>query len=168
MLLFELLYLLQGEERSASSFDGLLRVSDRPVFECLRMATLHMETQVLPVLSHKVTHVTGERFLSCRKHKHIQNSFNRYYRRYSINMINVKESLSATLTCVFDGQMWDQELLFRSGVFTVVTLEGPVVGVGQLMVEEQLFVVTGEITELTLEPGTWTQQRDSLWWGHHY
>lgn len=44
--------------------------------------------------------------------------------------------LSATLTRVFDGQMGDQELLFRSGVFTVVALEGPVIGVGQLMVEQ--------------------------------
>lgn len=47
--------------------------------------------------------------------------------------------------------MGDQELLFRRGVFTVVTLEGPVVGVGQLMVEQQLLVVTSVIAKLTLE-----------------
>lgn len=59
---------------------------------------------------------------------------------------------------MFDGQMGDKEFLFRSGIFTVVTLEGPVVGVGQLMVEQQLLVVTSVITKLTLEPGTSTPQ----------
>lgn len=69
----------------------------------------------------------------------------------------ISGSLSAdTQTCVFDGQMGDQELLFRSGVFAVVTLEGPVVGVRQLMVEQQLLVVTGVIAEFTLEPCTCT------------
>lgn len=58
--------------------------------------------------------------------------------------------------------MGDQELLFRSGVLAVVTLEGPVVGVGQLMVEEQFLVVTSVITELTLEPGTDTSKSYSL------
>lgn len=52
--------------------------------------------------------------------------------------------------------MGDQEFLFRSGVFTVVALEGPVVGMGQLVVEQQLLVVTTEVAKLTLEPGTCT------------
>lgn len=60
---------------------------------------------------------------------------------------------SDTLTSVLDGQMGDQELLLGSGVFTVVTLEWPVVGVGQLMIEQQLLVVTSIVAELTLEPG---------------
>lgn len=55
------------------------------------------------------------------------------------------------LPCVFYGQMGDQEFLFRSGVFTVVALEGPVVGMGQLVVEQQLLVVTTEVAKLTLE-----------------
>lgn len=50
--------------------------------------------------------------------------------------------------------MRDQELLFRGGVFTVITLEGPVVGVGQLMVEQQLLVVTSVIAKLTLKSET--------------
>lgn len=50
--------------------------------------------------------------------------------------------------------MGHQELLFRSRVFTVVTLEGPVVGVRQLMVEQQLLVVTSVVAKFTLEPGT--------------
>ena len=58
--------------------------------------------------------------------------------------------------------MGDQELLFRSGVFTVVTLKGPVVGVGQLMVEQQLLVVTGVIAIFTLEPGIRTSIKRSL------
>lgn len=53
-----------------------------------------------------------------------------------LSLNKLHENLPATLTCVFDCQMGDQELLFRSGIFTVVTLEGPVVGVGQLMVEQ--------------------------------
>lgn len=69
--------------------------------------------------------------------------------------MNIK-ACSATRTCVFDGQMGDQELLFRRGVFTEVTLEGPVVCVRQLMVEQQLLVVTRVIAKLTLEPGTRT------------
>ena len=52
--------------------------------------------------------------------------------------------------------MGDEELLFRSGVFTVVTLEGPVVSVGQLMVEQQLLVVASVIAKFTLEPSTST------------
>lgn len=52
--------------------------------------------------------------------------------------------------------MGDQELLFRSGVFTEVTLEGSVICVGQLMVEQQLLVVTSVIAKFTLEPGTYT------------
>ena len=60
------------------------------------------------------------------------------------------------LTCVLDGQMGDQELFFRSGVFTKVTLEGSIVGVRQLMVEQKLLVVTSVITKFTLEPDTHT------------
>ena len=63
---------------------------------------------------------------------------------------------------MFDGQVGHQELLFRSGVFTVVTLEGPVVGVRQLMVEQQLLVVTSVIAKFTLEPGTRTSKSYSL------
>lgn len=73
-----------------------------------------------------------------------------------LSLNKLYESLSASLTCVFNGQMGDQELFFRSGVFTVVTLEGPVVGVGQLMVEQQLLVVTSVIAKFTLEPETCT------------
>lgn len=78
--------------------------------------------------------------------------------RYCIREVNtlilntLNGSLPAPQTCVFDGQMGDQELLFTSGVFTVVTLEGPVVGVGQLMVEQQLLVVTSVIAKFTLKP----------------
>lgn len=63
-------------------------------------------------------------------------------------------SLSATLTCVFYSQMGDQELFLSGGVFTEVTLEGSVAGVGQLMVEQQLLVVTSVIAKFTLEPAT--------------
>ena len=55
--------------------------------------------------------------------------------------------------------MGDQELLFRSGIFTVVTLEGSVIGMGQLMVEQQLLVVTRIVTKLTLESGKSTSNR---------
>lgn len=58
--------------------------------------------------------------------------------------------------------MGDEELLFGSGVFTVVTLERPVVGVGQLVVEQQLLVVASVVTKLTLEPGTGTLKSYSL------
>ncbi len=61
--------------------------------------------------------------------------------------------VKAFLTCVFDGQVRDEELLFRSGVFTVVALKGSVICMGQLMVEQQLLVVTGVIAKFTLEPG---------------
>ena len=66
MLLFELLYLLQGEEGFASPPDGLLGVRHRPLVKRLSVATLHVETQVLPVLGGEVTHFTGERLLPCR------------------------------------------------------------------------------------------------------
>lgn len=55
--------------------------------------------------------------------------------------------------------MGDEELLFGSGVFTVVTLKGPVIGVGQLMVEQQLLVVTRVVTKLTFEPATYEHQK---------
>lgn len=63
--------------------------------------------------------------------------------------------LSRTLTCVFDGQMGDQELFFRRWVFTKVTLKRTVVSMGQLMVEQQLFVFTSIVAEFTLEPGAY-------------
>lgn len=55
---------------------------------------------------------------------------------------------------MLDGQVGDQELFLRGGVLAVVALEGPVVGVGQLVVEQQLLVVTGIITKLTFKPAT--------------
>lgn len=63
--------------------------------------------------------------------------------------------------------MGHQELLFRSGVFAVVTLEWSVVGVRELMVEQQLLVVTSVVAKLTLEPGKYTSECFSLWWYHH-
>lgn len=66
--------------------------------------------------------------------------------------------LSHTLTCVFDGQMGDQELFFRSRVFTKVTFERTVVSMGQLMVEQQLFVFTSVFAEFTLEPGAYEKK----------
>lgn len=62
------------------------------------------------------------------------------------------EISTQTPTCVFDGHVWDQELLFGRGIFTVVTPEGPVVGVGELMVEQQLLVFTRIVAKLALEP----------------
>lgn len=50
--------------------------------------------------------------------------------------------------------MGDEKLLFRGGVFTEVTLEGPVIRVRQLMVEQQFFVVASVIAKFTLEPVT--------------
>lgn len=50
--------------------------------------------------------------------------------------------------------MGDEKLLFRGGVFTEVTLEGPVVCVRELMVEQQFFVVASVIAKFTLEPAT--------------
>lgn len=62
----------------------------------------------------------------------------------------------STLTCVFYSQMGHQEFLFRSGVFAVVTLERSVVSMRQLVVEQQLLVVTSVVAKLTLEPGKYT------------
>lgn len=114
------------------------------------------------MLGREVTHITGERLLPCRGHSVYCKGVVQYYIHEVLSLNKLNESLSATLTCVFDGQMGDQELLFRGGVFTVVTLEGSVVGVGQLVVEQQLLVVAIEIAELTLEPGTGTSKRYSL------
>lgn len=69
MLLFELLYLLQGEEGSTAFPDWLLWVGHAPVLKGLWVATLHMETEVLPVLGHEVAHITGKGFLSCGGYK---------------------------------------------------------------------------------------------------
>lgn len=63
---------------------------------------------------------------------------------------------------MFDGEVGEQELLLGGGVFTVVTLEGPVVGVGQLVVEQKLLVVTRVVAELTLKPGAHTYRSYSL------
>lgn len=54
--------------------------------------------------------------------------------------------------------MGDEKLLFGSRVFTVVALKRLVVGVGQLMVEQQLLVVTSVVTKLTFEPVTLTPE----------
>lgn len=50
--------------------------------------------------------------------------------------------------------MRDEKLFFRRGVFTELTLEGSVVGVRHLMVEQQFLVLAGVIAKLTLEPVT--------------
>lgn len=50
--------------------------------------------------------------------------------------------------------MGDEKLFFGGGVFTEVALEGPVVRVRQLMVEQQFFVVASVIAKFTLEPVT--------------
>lgn len=159
MLLFELLYLLQGEEGSASPPHWLLRVSHRPLFKSLGMATLHMQTQILPMLGHEVTHFTGKGLFPCR-----QTEWTRCTNKHTHSWNNFCKN---RLTCVFDGQMGHQELLFRSGVLAVVTLERPVVGMGQLMVEQQLLVVTSVVTKLTLEPGPYKLKVFSKWWYHH-
>lgn len=57
VLLFELLDLLQGKEGPASPPGRLLGVSRTPLLKRLRVATLHVQTQVLPVLGHEVAHV---------------------------------------------------------------------------------------------------------------
>lgn len=63
-----------------------------------------------------------------------------------------KEASAFELTGVFDGDVGHQEILFAGGVFAVVAFEGLVVGVGQLVVQQLLLVVTGHVTELTLKP----------------
>lgn len=50
--------------------------------------------------------------------------------------------------------MRDEELFFGRRVFAEFTLEGPVVGVGHLMVEQQLLVLAGVVAKLALEPVT--------------
>lgn len=57
VLLFELLDLLQGEEWPASPPGRLVRVSRTPLLKLLRVAALHVQAQVLPVLGHEVAHV---------------------------------------------------------------------------------------------------------------
>lgn len=69
-----------------------------------------MKAQVLPVLGHEVTHITGERLLAWRHLKHSMNIWFTFIR----GMQNHKE-LKDFL------QMGDEKLLFRGGVFTVVT-----------------------------------------------
>ena len=104
-------------------------------------------------------HISQEKGFSPVGHTFMTQRFSSVLHSWGEHKITNKllcESLSATLTCVFDGQMGDEELLFRSGVFTVVTLEGPVVSVGQLMVEQQLLVVASVIAKFTLEPSTST------------
>lgn len=58
------------------------------------------------------------------------------------------------LTGVLDGQVGHQELLLGGGVLTVVTLEGFVVGVGELVIEQHLLVITCVVAVLTPKPAT--------------
>lgn len=56
------------------------------------------------------------------------------------------------LTRVLNGHVRHQEVLFGGGVFAVVTFKGLVTGMRQLVVQQELLVVTSVIAKLTLKP----------------
>lgn len=60
--------------------------------------------------------------------------------------------LPSRLTCVLNGHVRHQEVLFGGGVFAVVTFKGLVTGMRQLVVQQELLVVTSVLTKLTLKP----------------
>lgn len=68
-----------------------------------------------------------------------------------------------TLTCVLNSQVGDQKFLFGCGIFTIVTLEGSVISVGQLMIEQQLLVRTRIVTKLTFKPAKGTIHSQHLY-----
>ena len=53
---------------------------------------------------------------------------------------------------MLDGQVRHEEVLFGSRVFAVVTFEGLVAGMRQLVVQQELLVVTRVVAKLTLKP----------------
>lgn len=53
---------------------------------------------------------------------------------------------------MFNGNVGHQEILFTRGVFALFAFERFVVGVGQLVIEQVLLVIAGELTKLTLKP----------------
>lgn len=59
---------------------------------------------------------------------------------------------AAFLTRVLDGHVRDQEVLPEGGVLAEAALVGLVVHVRQLVVQQDFFVLTDVVTELTLEP----------------
>lgn len=59
----------------------------------------------------------------------------------------------ASLTCVLDSHVGQQEVLPEGAVGTKATSEGLVTDVGELVVQQRLLVLTDKLTELTLEPG---------------
>ena len=64
LLLLEVLDLLQGEEGLAAPAHRLLGVRGAPDLEGLRVAALHVQPQVLPVLGGEVAQAAGERLLT--------------------------------------------------------------------------------------------------------
>ena len=64
LLLLEVLDLLQGEEGLAAAAHRLLGVRGAPDLEGLRVAALHVQPQVLPVLGGEVAQAAGERLLT--------------------------------------------------------------------------------------------------------
>lgn len=61
MLLLQLFYLLHREEGAAAGW-GLLRVAPPPLLKAVRMATSHVQAQVLFVPSAEVAVLTGKGF----------------------------------------------------------------------------------------------------------
>lgn len=59
---------------------------------------------------------------------------------------------TASLTCVLDCHVRDQEVLPEGGILADAALVGLVVHVRQLVVQQDLLVLADIVTELTLEP----------------
>lgn len=71
MLLLQLFYLLHREEGAAAGW-GLLRVAPPPLLKAVRMATSHVQAQVLFVPSAEVAVLTGKGFGSCVLDSHMR------------------------------------------------------------------------------------------------
>lgn len=65
MLLFQLFYLLQGEEGAAAG-GGLLRVAASPLLKAACMSASYMQAQVLLVASAEVAVLTGKGLGPCK------------------------------------------------------------------------------------------------------
>lgn len=64
---------------------------------------------------------------------------------------------------MFNGNVGHQKILFTRGVFALFTFERFVVGVGQLVIKQVLFVIAGVLTELTLKPDAGKEKNSYLY-----
>lgn len=64
---------------------------------------------------------------------------------------------------MFNGNVGHQEILFTRGVFALFAFERFVVGVGQLVIEQVLLVIAGELTKLTLKPDKENEKNSYLY-----